>query len=249
MITLKDKVAIVTGAAQGIGKGIALELARNGANVALWDVSRDAVEAAAAELRGQGLRATGYVVDVSSSRAVDGGFSQVSEVLGPVDVLVNNAGISRAAMIPKMTDEQWDDVIRVNLTGYFYTTRAAARSMKERNTGAMVNISSLAGQRGSIGQINYAAAKAGVIGLTKAAAKELARYGIRANCICPGLIETDMTSKVLSDEKLRAQYVGEIPLGRVGLPQDIAQTACFLASDAASFISGQVVAVNGAAYL
>jgi 3-oxoacyl-[acyl-carrier protein] reductase len=140
-------------------------------------------------------------------------------------------------------------VIRVNLTGYFYTTRAAARSMKERNTGAMVNISSLAGQRGSIGQINYAAAKAGVIGLTKAAAKELARYGIRANCICPGLIETDMTSKVLSDEKLRAQYVGEIPLGRVGLPQDIAQTACFLASDAASFISGQVVAVNGAAYI
>lgn len=249
MINLKDHVAIVTGAAQGIGKGIALELASDGAKVALWDVSREAVEAAAAQMRDRGLHAKAYVVDVASSSAVDAGVAQVCEELGALDVLVNNAGISRAAMIPKMTDEQWDDVIRVNLTGFFYTTRAAARVMKERNSGAMVNISSLAGQRGSIGQINYAAAKAGVIGLTKAAAKELARYGIRANCICPGLIETDMTGKVLSDEKLRAQYVGEIPLGRVGQPQDIAQTVRFLASGASSFISGQVIAVNGAAYV
>jgi NAD(P)-dependent dehydrogenase (short-subunit alcohol dehydrogenase family) len=249
MITLKDQVAIVTGAAQGIGKVIALELASDGAKVALWDVSSEAVEAAAAQMRDRGLHAKAYVVDVTSSSAVDAGVAQVCEELGALDVLVNNAGISRAAMIPKMTDEQWDDVIRVNLTGFFYTTRAAARVMKERNSGAMVNISSLAGQRGSIGQINYAAAKAGVIGLTKAAAKELARYGIRANCICPGLIETDMTGKVLSDEKLRAQYVGEIPLGRVGQPLDIAQTVVFLASDASSFISGQVIAVNGAAYI
>ncbi|QHE83695.1 3-oxoacyl-ACP reductase FabG [Hydrogenophaga sp. BPS33] len=248
MSKLNNKVAIVTGAAQGIGRGIALELARQGAKVALWDINADAVAAAAAALREEKLNATGYAVDVGQSAAVDEAFARIEQELGPVDVLVNNAGISRAAMIPKMTDEQWDDVIQINLTGFFYTTRAASRSMKERG-GAMVNISSLAGQRGSIGQINYAAAKAGVIGLTKAAAKELARYKIRANCICPGLIETDMTGKVLSDEKLRAQYVGEIPLARVGLPLDIAQTVSFLASDESSFITGQVMGINGGAYI
>ena len=248
MSKLNNKVAIVTGAAQGIGRGIALELARQGAKVALWDINADAVAAVAAALREEKLNATGYAVDVGQSAAVDEAFARIEQELGPVDVLVNNAGISRAAMIPKMTDEQWDDVIQINLTGFFYTTRAASRSMKERG-GAMVNISSLAGQRGSIGQINYAAAKAGVIGLTKAAAKELARYKIRANCICPGLIETDMTGKVLSDEKLRAQYVGEIPLARVGLPLDIAQTVSFLASDESSFITGQVMGINGGAYI
>ncbi|MDO9435471.1 3-oxoacyl-ACP reductase FabG [Hydrogenophaga sp.] len=248
MSKLNNKVAIVTGAAQGIGRGIALELARQGAKVALWDINAEAVEAAAAELRNDKLDVTGYAVDVGKSAAVDDAFARVEKELGLVDVLVNNAGISRAAMIPKMTDEQWHDVVQINLTGFFYTTRAASRSMKERG-GAMVNISSMAGQRGSIGQINYAAAKAGVMGLTKAAAKELARYKIRANCICPGLIETDMTGKVLSDEKLRAQYVGEIPLARVGLPLDIAQTVSFLASDESSFITGQVIGINGGAYI
>ncbi|HYF20361.1 MAG TPA: 3-oxoacyl-ACP reductase FabG [Ramlibacter sp.] len=248
MNRLQDKVALVTGAAQGIGLGIAEELGRNGAKVALWDISADAVQAAAARLREAGLNATGYAVDVSKSQAVDEGLAQLERELGPIDVLVNNAGITRPAMILKMTDEQWADVLQVNLTGFFYTTRAAARSMKDRG-GSLVYISSLAAQRGSIGQINYAAAKAGVLGVMRAAARELARYKIRSNAITPGLIETDMTAKVLSDEKLRTQYVGEIPLSRVGLPQDIAQTACFLASDESSFITGQVIPVNGGAYI
>ena len=249
MSRLNGKVAIVTGAAQGIGRGIAQELAREGAKVALWDIGGEAAEAAAAALRGQGLQATGYAVDVSDSRAVDASVQRVEQELGPLDILVNNAGITRPAMILKMTDEQWDDVIRVNLTGYFYTTRAAARSMKERSGGSLIHVSSLAAQRGSIGQINYAAAKAGVLGIGRAAARELARYKVRSNCITPGLIETDMTAKVLSDEKLRAQYVGEIPLSRVGTPDDIAKTACFLASDDSSFITGQTFAVNGGAYI
>ena len=248
MNRLQDKVALVTGAAQGIGLGIAEELGRNGAKVALWDISADAVQAAAARLREAGLNATGYAVDVSKSQAVDEGLAQLERELGPIDVLVNNAGITRPAMILKMTDEQWADVLQVNLTGFFFTTRAAARSMKDRG-GSLVYISSLAAQRGSIGQINYAAAKAGVLGVMRAAARELARYQIRSNAITPGLIETDMTAKVLSDEKLRTQYVGEIPLSRVGLPQDIAQTACLLASDESSFITGQVIPVNGGAYI
>jgi 3-oxoacyl-[acyl-carrier protein] reductase len=249
MTVLLDKVAIVTGAAQGIGLGIAEEMAAEGARVALWDITEQAVHAAVERLRAKGLKVTGYCVDVTQSAAVDRGVARVEQEIGRLDVLVNNAGISRPAMILKMTDEQWDDVLRVNLTGFFYTTRAAARTMKERNTGSMIHISSLAAQRGSIGQINYAAAKAGVLGLARAAARELARYKIRSNSIAPGLIETDMTTKLLSDEKLREQYVGEIPLARVGLPRDIARSTVFLASDASSFITGQTIAVNGGAYI
>jgi 3-oxoacyl-[acyl-carrier protein] reductase len=175
--------------------------------------------------------------------------AHVEADIGKLDILVNNAGITRPAMIVKMTDQQWDDVIRVNLTAYFYTTRAALRSMKERKTGVTINISSLAAQRGSIGQINYASAKAGIIGLTKATAKEMARYGIRSNAICPGVIETEMTTKLLNDPKLRDTYLAEIPLARTGYPLDIARAASFLASDESSFITGQVFGVYGGAYV
>ena len=245
MKKLQDRVAIVTGSGQGIGKAIAGELAQAGAVVAVWDIDGEVAEATAAEFRAIGHQARAYVGDVGSSAAVDGMFAQVEKDLGPVAILVNNAGITRLAMITKMSDAEWDDVIRINLSSYFFTTRAAARSMKEHKRGAMVNISSLAAQRGSIGQINYASAKAGILGLTRSASRELARYGIRANAITPGVIETRMTTTILTDDRFRAPTLAEIPLGRVGQPEDIARTACFLVSDDADFITGQVIGVNG----
>ena len=249
MRKLQDKVAIVTGAAQGIGKSIAAEMGGEGARVAVWDRNAEGVQAATAEFCGEGVDARSYVGDVGNSGEVDALFAQVEKEMGPVDILVNNAGINRFAMLHKMTDEDWDAVIRVNLTGYFYTCRAAARSMKERKSGCMVNVSSMAAQRGSIGQINYASAKAGILGLTKSVAREMARYTVRANAIAPGTIETSMTQKILNDDKLSAPIRAEIPLGRVGQPVDIARVACFLASDDASFMTGQVVNVNGGTYL
>ena len=246
---LANRIAVVTGAAQGIGLAIATELARDGARVALWDRDAATLEIAVAAMLKDGLNAVAQIGDVGDSAVVDTLFAQTEKQLGPVDILVNNAGITRPAMLHKMTDQEWDDVIRVNQSSYFYTTRAAARSMKARNTGVMVNISSMGGARGALGQINYVAAKAAVIGITKAAAKELARYGIRANAIAPGTTQTRMTNKVLTDERFRATYLAEIPMGRPGQPEEIARTARFLASDDASFITGQVIHVNGGTYI
>ena len=246
---LDGKIAIVTGAAQGIGKGIAKELAAQGAKVVLWDLKEDLVRAAAADLKEGGATAMAIAADVSEGPAVEKVFAQVESEFGPIDVLVNNAGITRTAMLLKMTDEQWHDVIRVNLTALFYTTRAAARLMKERGHGAIVNVSSGAGQKGTIGQVNYASAKAGVIGMTKATALELARYNIRCNCVAPGVIETEMTTTILTDPKLAPGYLAGIPLGRVGKPYDIATAIAFLASDEASFMTGQVLGVNGGAIM
>jgi acetoacetyl-CoA reductase len=247
MITLKDKVAIVTGAAQGIGKGIALELARNGANVALWDVSRDAVEAAAAELRGQGLRATGYVVDVSSSSAVDGGFSQVSEVLGPVDVLVNNAGITRDAVLHRMRPEQWGEVIATNLTSCFNMCRVVIDGMRERSFGRIVNIGSINGQAGQYGQVNYAAAKSGIHGFTKALAQEGAAKGITVNAIAPGYIDTDMVRAVPAN--VLEKIVARVPVGRLGAASEIARGVLFLVSDEGAFITGSTLSINGGQHM
>jgi 3-oxoacyl-[acyl-carrier protein] reductase/2-hydroxycyclohexanecarboxyl-CoA dehydrogenase len=201
------------------------------------------------ELRGAGIDAAAGVCDVGSSAEVDARFAETESALGPVDVLVNNAGINRFAMLHNMSDADWDEVIRVNLTAYFYTCRAAARSMRPRKAGSIVNISSMAAQRGSIGQINYASAKAGIIGLTKSVARELARHGVRANAIAPGTVETAMTARILTDDKLSGPLLAEIPLGRVGQPGEIARVACFLASDDASFMTGQVLGVNGGTYL
>jgi 3-oxoacyl-[acyl-carrier protein] reductase/2-hydroxycyclohexanecarboxyl-CoA dehydrogenase len=236
---LENKVAIVTGAGRGIGEAIARKLACEGATVVCADVNLEDATAVAEALGGESCPAQ---VDVSDSASCDALVARAIEEFGRVDILVNNAGINRDAMMHKMTDGQWDDVIAVDLTGVFYMTRAVSRSMREARTGTIVNISSVS-SAGNIGQANYAAAKAGVLGLTRTTAKELARYGITANAICPGFIDTQMTRSM--PESVLQQYVEAVPLGRIGKPSDIANVVAFLASDEASYVTGEIITVGG----
>jgi 3-oxoacyl-[acyl-carrier protein] reductase len=240
---------VVTGAAQGIGKAVALALAEVGAKVALWDVDEAANDATAEELRGLGWAARSYLCDVGGSSEVAAVVAQVEKDIGPIEILVNNAAVTRPAMLHKMTDAEWDTVIRVNLSSTFYTTRAVAPTMIERRKGAIVNITALGALRGALGQANYVAAKAGILGLTKAAARELARYNVRVNAVAPGVVETRMSQKLLTDERFRNSYIAEIPLGRVGQPMDIAQVVRFLLSDESAYITGQVISVSGGSYM
>lgn len=238
---LASKTAIVTGAARGIGFGIAQVLAREGARVIIAD--RDAHgEAAAASLRESGAQALFISCNIAEKTRVEALFSQAEEAFGPVDILVNNAGINRDAMLHKMTVEQWDQVIAVNLTGTFYCVQYAAQIMREKGSGAIINISS-ASWLGNIGQANYAASKAGVVGLTKTACRELARKGVTCNAICPGFIDTDMTRGV--PEKVWDTMISKIPMGRAGSPADVANMVAFLASDEANYITGEVINVGG----
>lgn len=236
---LQDKVAIVTGAGRGIGEGIARKLAQDGATVVCADVN-DADAGRVAKSLGQG--AIGMRLDVSKSSDCDAVVKGVNEKLGRLDVLVNNAGINRDAMLHKMTDEQWQQVIAVDLSGVFFMTRAASRIMRAANSGRIVNISS-ASWLGNIGQANYAAAKAGVVGLSRTAAKELARSQVTVNAICPGFIDTEMTRAI--PDAIRAQQLAKIPLGRAGQPADVAALVAFLASDEAGYVTGEVINVGG----
>ncbi len=240
---LAGRVALVTGAARGIGRAIALTLGREGADVAVADLDEAGVGETAEGIRALGRRALPLRMDVSQGAEVEAAVRRAEGELGPVDILVNNAGITRDAMLHRMTEGQFDQVIAVHLKGAWLCLRAVAPGMRERRWGKVVNISSISGKTGLVGQTNYSAAKAGIVGLTRAAALELARYNVNVNAIQPGFIETAMTQAI--PEELRTQAVAAIPLGRTGKPEDIANAVLFLASEDSSFITGTVIEVTG----
>ena len=239
---LKDKVAIVTGASRGIGKAAALALASQGAKIAVnYARSSDAAEATVQEITSAGIEAIAVQADVSKSEEVDNLIKTTLDKFGRVDVLVNNAGITKDTLLLRMKPEQWQAVIDLNLTGVFLCTKAVSKTMLKQRSGRIINIASVAGQMGNPGQANYSAAKAGVIGFTKTVAKELANRSITVNAVAPGFIATDMTDDLKSDK-----IIEFIPLGRYGKPEEVAGTIRFLASDpAAAYITGQVFNVDG----
>jgi 3-oxoacyl-(acyl-carrier-protein) reductase len=244
-LQLNDKVVVVTGAARGIGRTIALEFAKEGANVISNDISDGTP--VAEEIKKMGQKATFIKANISDREEAEQLINKTIEKFGRIDVLVNNAGITRDALIHKMSEENWNDVINVNLKGTFNCSRAAAKFMKEQKYGRIISISSIAGQRGNIGQVNYAASKAGIIGLTKALALELARYGdITANAVSPGFVNTEMAMAV--PEKILRRVIEAIPFHRLAEPEEVAHLVVFLASDKARYITGQVVAINGGYY-
>lgn len=241
---LTDKVAVVTGGSRGIGRAIALSLAEAGADVAIFYAgNQTAAEETIAAIREKGRKAEAFQVDVSRSDQVEQAFKEVQSSLGQVNILVNNAGITRDNLLMRMKETEWDQVIDTNLKGVFLCTKAVTRSMMKQRSGRIINISSVVGVAGNPGQANYVAAKAGVIGLTKTTARELASRGITVNAVAPGYIETDMTSKL--DEQIKQQMLSAIPLGTFGKPEDIAELVKFLASDSARYITGQTIHVDG----
>lgn len=244
---LKDKIALITGGSQGFGKAISEEFANEGAHVIIVNRTADKGAETARQIIENGGKASSIAADVSKLEDVENMVGRVKEEFGRIDILVNNAGIVRPAMLHKMTIAKWDEVISVNLTGYFICLNQFSRIMMSQEYGRILNISSVAGQRGTIGQINYGAAKAGVHGLTKSAAKELARYGITVNAIAAGLFRTSMTDKMPSDIKKKS--IDEIPLHRMGEPWELARLAAFLVSDDADYITGQIIGINGGIYV
>jgi 3-oxoacyl-(acyl-carrier-protein) reductase len=242
MIDLTGKVAIVTGAARGLGKGIAEKLADLGAHVVISDMNQEGAEATVSQIVERGGSAEAYLCNVADKEEARLLIEQTAQKHGKLDILVNNAGINRDSMLHKMNHDQWDAVIGVNLTGVFNTMQPASVIMREQENGRIVNISS-ASWLGNVGQANYAAAKAGVVGITKTAARELGRKNITVNAICPGFIDTDMTRGV--PEKVWDLMVSKISMGRAGKPEDVANCIAFLVSEQASYITGEVINVGG----
>lgn len=241
---LNGKIAIVTGASRGIGKAIALEFASNGATVIVnYNGSADRAEEVVKEIEARGGKAESWQCDVSDFTGCEVFITEVIKKYGKIDILVNNAGITKDGLLMKMSEEDFDRVLNTNLKGTFNTLRFVSRQMLKQKNGRIINMSSVVGIMGNAGQANYAASKAGVIGLTKSAARELASRGITVNAIAPGFIETEMTD-VLSD-KVKEASAAQIPMGKFGKPEDIAKAAAFLASENARYITGQVLQVDG----
>lgn len=245
-MNLADKKAIVTGAAQGIGKTIALQLALHGADVVVTDINREGLAPVVAEIQALGRRAHAIAMDVSSLAQCEDMVREAVQAMGRIDILVNNAGITRDTLLLRMKEEQWDQVMQVNVKGTFNCTKAAIRSMFKQKYGRIIAISSVTGAMGNAGQANYSASKAAVIGFTKAVAREYAHSGITVNAVAPGFIKTAMTDAI--PEKEREAMIAQIPARQLGTPEDVAYAVCFLAADESSYITGQVIHVNGGLY-
>ena len=245
MKLLEGKTALITGAARGIGKAIALKFAGEGANIAFTDLfDNDDFQNTLKELEARGVKAKGYTSDASKLDQTQEVVNRIAVDFGQIDILVNNAGITRDTLLMRMTEDQWDAVITVNLKSVFNFTKCVQTIMLKQRSGSIINISSVVGVSGNAGQSNYAASKAGIIGFTKSVAKEIGARNIRCNAIAPGFILTDMTEKI--PEELRKAWIEQIPLKRGGTPEDVANTALYLASDLSSYVSGQVINVCGA---
>jgi 3-oxoacyl-[acyl-carrier protein] reductase len=241
--SLNDQVALVTGGARGIGLAIALRLAENGAKVAIVDMAETGADAAREIERTTGRATTFVKADISKEDEARTAVSAVESALGPVDILVNNAGITRDGLALVMSEADWDAVLAVNLKGAFLMSKAVLRGMIKRRRGSIVSISSVVGRRGNAGQVNYSAAKAGLLGLTKSLAREVASRNVRVNAVAPGYIDTDMTAAL--EETARNAIINQIPLGRIGAPEAVASAVAFLASNSASYITGAVLPVDG----
>ncbi|MDR1062859.1 MAG: 3-oxoacyl-ACP reductase FabG [Azoarcus sp.] len=244
---LKDKIAVVTGAAQGIGAAIVRELGRHGATVVGTDINEKNAQRIDAALAEAKIPGRGLVMDVRDPEQIEAGIARVEKEYGGIFVLVNNAGITRDNLAMRMKDEEWDAVLDTNLKSVFRLCRAVMRGMMKAREGRIVNISSIVGYAGNAGQANYCASKAGVAGLSRALARELGSRNITVNCVAPGFIDTDMTRAL--EEKQRAALAANIPLGRLGQPEDVAAAAAFLASPGAAYVSGTTIHVNGGMYM
>ena len=244
---LEGKVALITGAARGIGKAIALKFASEGADIAFTDlVINEAAEETVKEIEAFGHKVKAYASNAAMFEETGAVVEEILAEYGKIDILVNNAGITKDGLVMRMTEQQWDAVINVNLKSAFNFIHAVIPSMARQKSGSIINMASIAGQMGNPGQVNYASSKAGLIAMAKSVAKEMGSRGIRANAIAPGFIVSEMTNAL--PEEVRAEYIKQIPLRRGGTPEDIANAALFLASDLSSYVSGQVIAVNGALY-
>ncbi len=244
MKLLEGKVALITGASRGIGKAIAIAFANQGASIAFTDVRRDEImEATELEIQALGVKAMGYASDASSFDDSERTADEIAKEFGRIDILVNNAGITRDNLLMRMTESDWDLVIKVNLKSVFNLTKAVQKYMLKQRYGSIINMSSVVGVNGNAGQSNYSASKAGLIGFTKSVAQELGSRNIRCNAIAPGYIETEMTAKL--SEEVRTQWAAQIPLRRGGKPEDVAQACVFFASDLSAYVTGQVLSVCG----
>jgi 3-oxoacyl-[acyl-carrier protein] reductase len=244
MKLLEGKTAVITGGSRGIGKGIALKFAAEGADIAITNIiDNDEFAEAVKEVQALGVKAKGYVSDASVYNEAEKVIDEIVKDFGKIDILVNNAGITRDTLLMRMTEDQWDQVITVNLKSVFNLTKAAIKPMMKQKYGSIINMSSVVGVSGNAGQANYSASKAGILGFTKSVARELGSRNVRCNAIAPGFILTEMTSKLPDDVK--SDWISKIPLRRGGLPDDVANVALFLASDMSSYVTGQTVNVCG----